>query len=60
MVLKPPPGHRSRPDLAAQLLVGAKQAIPDTFRGPEPAPFGPQQSAPAGATNADELAAFLG
>jgi uncharacterized protein (TIGR03086 family) len=48
------------PELAAQLLTGAKQAIPDSFRGPEPAPFGPEQSAPAGASNADQLAAFLG
>jgi len=48
------------PELAAQLLAGAKQAIQDAFRGPEPAPFGPEQSAPAGASNADQLAAFLG
>jgi uncharacterized protein (TIGR03086 family) len=51
---------RLNDELAAQLLAGAKQAISDTFRGPEPAPFGPQQSAPAGACNADQLAAFLG
>ena len=31
------------------------------FRGPEgKAPFGPVQTAPAGASNADQLAAFLG
>jgi uncharacterized protein (TIGR03086 family) len=51
---------RLNDQLAAQLLAGAKQAISDTFRGPEPAPFGPEQHAPAGATNADQLAAFLG
>ncbi len=48
------------PQLASQLLAGAKQAIPDAFRGPEGAPFGPQQSAPEGASQADQLAAFLG
>jgi uncharacterized protein (TIGR03086 family) len=48
------------PDLAAQLLAGAKQAISPAFRGPEPAPFGPEQQAPAGASKADQLAAFLG
>ena len=48
------------PELAAQLLAGAKQAISPAFRGPEPKPFGPEQTAPAGATNADQLAAFLG
>jgi len=46
--------------LAAQLLAGAKQAIQEAFRGPEPAPFGPEQQAPAGSSNADQLAAFLG
>lgn len=48
------------PDLAAALLDGAKASIPDEFRGPEGAPFGPKQEAPKGATAADELAAFLG
>ncbi|MGO9875129.1 MAG: TIGR03086 family metal-binding protein [Acidimicrobiia bacterium] len=48
------------PELAAQLLVGAKQAISPAFRGAEGAPFGPEKEAPAGATNADQLAAFLG
>jgi len=48
------------PELAAQLLAGAKHAISDAFRGPEGAPFGAEQQAPAGASNADELAAFLG
>ncbi len=48
------------PDLAAGLLEAAKAFIPESFRGPEPAAFGPIQTAPAGATKADELAAFLG
>ena len=49
------------PQLAAQLLEGAKASIPDQFRGEDgKMPFGPQQEAPAGASNADQLAAFLG
>ena len=49
------------PALAEQLLAGSKIAIQDAFRGPDgKAPFGPEQQAPAGATNADKLAAFLG
>ena len=48
------------PELAAGLLAGAKMAISDGFRGPEGAPFGAATQAPAGASNADELAAFLG
>jgi uncharacterized protein (TIGR03086 family) len=48
------------PELAAGLLVGARMAIQDSFRGEEPLPFGPEQQAPAGASNADQLAAFLG
>jgi uncharacterized protein (TIGR03086 family) len=48
------------PELAAQLLTGAKQAISPAFRSPDGAVFGPEQSAPAGASNADQLAAFLG
>jgi uncharacterized protein (TIGR03086 family) len=49
------------PQLAAALLAGAKQAIPESFRGPDgQAPFGPALTAPAGASNADQLAAFLG
>ena len=50
------------PELAAQLLEGSKASIQDAFRGPDGsgAPFGPEQQAPAGATNADKLAAFLG
>lgn len=48
------------PELAAALLEQSKMAIQDSFRGPEGAPFGPEQQAPAGASNADQLAAFLG
>ena len=49
------------PDLAAGLLVGARAAISDSFRGPDgKAPFGALQEAPAGSSNADQLAAFLG
>jgi uncharacterized protein (TIGR03086 family) len=48
------------PELAAGLLAGAKASIQDSFRGPEGAPFGAEQSAPAGASTADQLAAFLG
>ncbi len=48
------------PELAAQLLVGARQAIQPAFRSEDGAVFGMEQSAPPGASNADELAAFLG
>jgi uncharacterized protein (TIGR03086 family) len=49
------------PELAAQLLDGAKASIPDQFRGEDgKMPFGPKLDAPAGASNADQLAAFLG
>jgi uncharacterized protein (TIGR03086 family) len=49
------------PELAAGLLVGARGAIQDSFRGDDGvAPFGPEREAPDGATNADRLAAFLG
>ena len=50
------------PEFAAQLLPQVEAAIPDMFRGAEGSgmPFGPKQEAPAGATNADKLAAFLG
>lgn len=48
------------PELAGGLLQGAKAAIQPGFRGPEGAPFGAEQQAPAGASKADELAAFLG
>lgn len=47
------------PGLAAQLL--AQTDIPDQFRGEEgKAPFGPRREAPAGATAADQVAAYLG
>jgi uncharacterized protein (TIGR03086 family) len=48
------------PELAAVVLEQSRQAIQPGFRGEEGAPFGPEQEAPAGATNADQLAAFLG
>ena len=48
------------PQMAAALLEQSKAAIQESFRGPEGAPFGPASDAPAGATNADQLAAFLG
>lgn len=49
------------PDLAAGLLVGSRAGIAPEFRGADGvAPFGPEQTAPAGASKADELAAFLG
>jgi uncharacterized protein (TIGR03086 family) len=48
------------PELATALLAQAQQSIPDTFRGPEGAPFGVQQDCPEGASPADQLAAFLG
>jgi uncharacterized protein (TIGR03086 family) len=49
------------PQLAARLLEGARGMIQPAFRGPEgAAPFGPEQEADEGASNADKLAAFLG
>jgi uncharacterized protein (TIGR03086 family) len=48
------------PELAAVLLEQARASIQDSFRGPEGAPFGAEQTAPEGASNADRLAAFLG
>ena len=48
------------PALAQQLLLGAQQAITPAWRSPSGNPFGPEQPAPAGASNADQLAAFLG
>jgi uncharacterized protein (TIGR03086 family) len=48
------------PQLAAGLLAAAKASIQESFRGGEGAPFGPEQQAPEGASNADQLAAFLG
>jgi len=48
------------PVLAEQLLAGARQSIQPAFRSEDGAVFGPEQSAPAGAGAADQLAAFLG
>ncbi|MEL7157969.1 MAG: TIGR03086 family metal-binding protein [Actinomycetota bacterium] len=48
------------PELAAGLLQQSKMSIQDDFRGPEGAPFGAEQPCPEGASNADQLAAFLG
>lgn len=48
------------PELAAQLLEGARAGIPDAVRGDEPMPFGKEQPCPEGASAADRLAAFLG
>jgi uncharacterized protein (TIGR03086 family) len=48
------------PELAEQILQGAQASISDGFRGDEPMPFGPKVEAPAGASAADRLAAFLG
>lgn len=48
------------PELAVALLEQAKMSIQPAFRSPEGAVFGLEQEAPAGASNADKLAAFLG
>ncbi len=48
------------PELSAGVLAQAQASIPDTYRGPEGAPFGMATEAPEGASNADRLAAFLG
>jgi uncharacterized protein (TIGR03086 family) len=48
------------PELAAQVLEGARLLVPDGLRGDEPLPFGPVLDAPAGACAADRLAAFMG
>ena len=48
------------PELAAQLLEGARQTIPPAFRSEDGAIFRPEQAAPAGADAATQLAAFLG
>ena len=56
-------GHHTDldPELAAVMLTQAKLAITDAFRGPDGAAlFAPATQAPAGASPADELAAFLG
>jgi uncharacterized protein (TIGR03086 family) len=49
------------PDIAVELLGIAIGFVPDALRGADgQAPFGPKVEAPAGASKADELAAFLG
>ena len=48
------------PDLATALLAQSKASIQDAFRGPEGAPFGPEQTVADDAPAADRLAAFLG
>ena len=48
------------PALAGDLLGVAQSFLPDAMRGPEPAPFGPPVEPPAGASPADQLAAYLG
>jgi uncharacterized protein (TIGR03086 family) len=49
------------PETATQLLEIVRPMLPDALRGEEgQAPFGPIQEAPAGATAADKVAAFMG
>jgi uncharacterized protein (TIGR03086 family) len=49
------------PDLAVGLLAGIRPVIQTALRGADgQAPFGPEQHAPSGASDADQLAAFLG
>jgi len=49
------------PELAGELLTRARTAILEAYRGPDGvAPFGPIAQAPAGASPASRLAAFLG
>ena len=48
------------PDLAAEILEGARSSIQPAFRSEEGTVFGLEQPAPAAASNADRLAAFLG
>jgi uncharacterized protein (TIGR03086 family) len=48
------------PELSATLLAGARQSIMPEFRSEGGDVFGPEKQAPAGASNADQLAAFLG
>ncbi len=48
-------------ELAGRLLAIAQGFLPDDLRGPDgTAPFGPKVEPPAGASEADKLAAFLG
>ncbi|MBO0807472.1 MAG: TIGR03086 family protein [Actinobacteria bacterium] len=49
------------PELAARLLASSRQAMSDSFRGPDPtSPFGPAVDVPESAPAADKLAGFLG
>ncbi len=48
------------PAMAELLLNASKQSIRENFRGPEGAPFGPEQASADDAPAADRLAAFLG
>lgn len=48
------------PELAAQLLVGARSAVSDSARNVEGDPFKHEATPPANASHADQLAAFLG
>jgi uncharacterized protein (TIGR03086 family) len=48
------------PELAARMLEGARRNVQDNIRGPEGAPFGPEQQCADDACAADQLAAFLG
>lgn len=48
------------PELATALLAQARQMIQPGFRSEDGAIFGPEQTAPEGASAADQLAAFLG
>lgn len=53
-------GTDLEPALAAELLAHARTAVPDEIRNEQGDPFGPTKEASAGASNADQLAAFLG
>lgn len=48
------------PELAAQLLDGARRTIPPTFRTEDGSIFKAEQPAPEGASTATQLATFLG
>lgn len=48
------------PELATQLLAGARAFIKPAFRSEDGSFFGPEQQAPEGANVASQLAAFLG